>query len=48
MEWSIDGVGMGSGPAGLLTAFEPALGGVCVLVLERLAHGCQRTERRSS
>ncbi len=37
MEKSVDAVVVGAGPVGLLTAIELALGGVRVLVLERLA-----------
>jgi 2-polyprenyl-6-methoxyphenol hydroxylase-like FAD-dependent oxidoreductase len=37
MEKAIDVVVVGAGPVGLLTAVELALGGVRVLVLERLA-----------
>jgi 2-polyprenyl-6-methoxyphenol hydroxylase-like FAD-dependent oxidoreductase len=37
MEKPVDVVVVGAGPVGLLTAIELALGGVRVLVLERLA-----------
>jgi 2-polyprenyl-6-methoxyphenol hydroxylase-like FAD-dependent oxidoreductase len=37
MEMNVDAVIVGAGPVGLLTAVELSLGGVRVLVLERLA-----------
>ena len=39
---------LGAGPVGLMIAIKLTLGGVRVLVLERLAHGWQKTERNSS
>ena len=39
---------VGAGKVGLMSAIELTLGGVRFLVLERLAHGWQRIERRIS